>query len=179
MKEQLLTERESVERAGGAPLGIGAAWETADPRKLYSGPELLDSATQLDGIDRLELMGGPTAQPGYFNVDLHATTGLRADVADLPSLVREGSVSTVVVNNPEAPFLAAAPDVLRSGGHLIVRGSSIEQAGPSAHAHGMTRPSRGRAFGWRLPKNAPTPVHATRITAPTARSSPKRWTPTS
>jgi lysophospholipase len=91
---------------------------------VYDAAYLRRTNTVLEGIDQVDLMGGPMGTPGFFNVDLHASRGLRADIADLPQLIKPHSVSLITVNNPAAPYLEVAAGLLKHGGKLIVRGTA-------------------------------------------------------
>ena len=81
----------------------------------------------------LDLFGGRVSQiPGAINVDLIATSGVRASTSALP--FRSGSVAEVIASGPQASFLNEAARVLQPGGQLIINASKGNKFGrlPSA-----------------------------------------------
>jgi RHS repeat-associated protein len=67
----------------------------------------------------LDLFGGASSQiPGAINIDIRATSGIKADVSSLP--IASESVNKVVASGPRAPFLDEASRVLKPGGRLYI-----------------------------------------------------------
>ncbi|MBX3255771.1 MAG: hypothetical protein KF862_16675 [Chitinophagaceae bacterium] len=73
---------------------------------------------------KVDLMGGSRSTLGknWLNYDIKAMEGIRADVADFSKFFPKGSVSEMVVNNPQAPFLTEVSESMARGSTMTIRG---------------------------------------------------------
>lgn len=81
----------------------------------------------------LDLFGGKTSQiPGAINVDLQATSGVRASTTALP--FRSNYFTDVVASGPRAEFLPEASRVMSPGGQLFINSTQRNTFGQLPNA---------------------------------------------
>ena len=73
----------------------------------------------------IEFFGGARSKiPGALNVDKVAEQGLRGNIADFLKFAKNqdilGTVDEIIASGPQADFLEASSELLKSGGRLII-----------------------------------------------------------
>ncbi len=72
----------------------------------------------------VDLMGGKYSKlKNYINFDIAAEKGIKDIVGNFGKYFSKGSVDNIVVNNPQATFLADVYSSLAKGGRITVRGT--------------------------------------------------------
>lgn len=73
---------------------------------------------------KVDLMGGENSRygNGYINFDRNAKSGIKADISDFKNHFGDNTISEMIVDNPQAPFLEIVSGALQSGGTITIRG---------------------------------------------------------
>jgi RHS repeat-associated protein len=74
--------------------------------------------------NKVDLFGGEKSRyDGYLNFDIKAKKGIQGDISEYGNHFREGSVSDMIVDNPQVEFLENVSSSIESGGIITIRGN--------------------------------------------------------
>lgn len=89
---------------------------------LIDANEYIKKGKYVEGVKKLDLMGGKTSQLGddFVNIDIIAEKSIKGSVTDLDKFIKPNSIDEIVCSSPQADFLEQVSKVLKQKGKIYI-----------------------------------------------------------